>query len=94
MKMLHCCSANNVANKINGNEIEIGFLKTNFICGNLVVKPHIFCYFCGNVIMKNENVLCEKDTSPHILNAPICREKIGWNFRKINCKNHFLCVLG
>jgi hypothetical protein len=95
IKSLHCCSTSNVANEINGNEIEIGFLKTTFIRGNLAVENHTILYFYGNVIMKNENALCEKDSPPLILNnPPNFREEIGWNFRTINSKNHFLCVLG
>ncbi len=62
MKQLHCCSINNVANAINSDEIEIGFLKTNFIRGSLAVETHILLYNYGNVIMKKENALREKDS--------------------------------
>jgi hypothetical protein len=50
MKSLHCCTTNNVANEINGHEIEIGFLNINFIRGNLAVETHIFLSIYENMI--------------------------------------------
>ncbi len=51
--------------------------------GTLAVETHICLYLYGNVIMKNENALCEKDSPLLILNAPNFREQVVWKVRTI-----------
>jgi hypothetical protein len=42
------------------NEIEIGYLKIKLSGGNRAVQSHIILSIHGNVVMENENALCEK----------------------------------
>jgi hypothetical protein len=62
----------------NGNPIEIGFLKINFVRANLAVKTHVKTH--RNMIIKNENLntLRKKDSATLVFNTPNFRIEVVW----------------